>query len=467
MWIIILITIVHDFSRILTAENKLVIIPFTLKQIKYNSRYNSTFFLNDLLFNDIIIDVNIGTPLQKVPSKIDFNSKCFLMKTQDPDEVYDTNLYSPKLSTTFIKRSSKSFIDNITFESNEGSNTIEFSIVDNGPKFNYSNYDYIPVLGLDIPQFDSNCPNFFINLKKKELINKYIWTIEFINDKEGNLVIGDDLSVYNKSKYSENEYYTTYTSLRNLIIFDSIYIDNIFDNNKHYLNMTQTLLFNNYGVIVGPNEYKQLIDKIFFNELIEKKICSVDIVEYIYNKNSKAGLKYYVYSCDEREFKDRNNYYFNKFPKLVFTLKSVEHNFFFSKEDLFVHIYNKYYFLVIFQTNTNVKEIIWYLGEPFFKKYSLSFNFDAKTIGFYFKKDNNDPTEDNKDDIKKSTKTNNVALIIIIIIEVIAIATIIVFIVIYWKHIGTMRKNRVNEINDDNYEYLSEKNNKKEDSEIN
>ena len=49
-----------------------------------------------------------------------------------------------------------------------------------------------------------------------------------------------------------------------------------------------------------------------------------------------------------------------------------------------------YYFLVIFAKNStdskkyNPKEI-WYLGEPFYKKYPFTIDFDDKTLGFYIK----------------------------------------------------------------------------------
>ena len=102
---------------------------------------------------------------------------------------------------------------------------IEFAFVDYKLDFNYSIYNYVSILGLDIPKLDSNCPNFFIDLKKKGLINKLIWSFEFINNHEGNFIIGEDLSIYNESKYSLDNFYNAYTILKYFITFDSIYID--------------------------------------------------------------------------------------------------------------------------------------------------------------------------------------------------------------------------------------------------
>ena len=463
MWIIFIIALFHNFSIIYCYENNIIVIPFTLQQQYFIPNYNSTHFLNDHLFRNILLNLILGTPSQTVKSKVDSNSKCFLMQTQNTDNPYDINLYSPRLSTTIQKRTMKNFIDSISFTSQKESYMIEFSLVDGKANFNYSNYNFLPVLGLDIPPFeqlDSNCPNFFVKLKKQGLINKYIWTLEFINDYEGNFVIGDDLSIYNEGKYSSDNYYTTYSGLKNFIYFDSIYINKVLDenNNNYYINMTQSLMYINYGLIIAPHEYKELIDKLYFNNLFEKKICKSDISFYEYNKKNHAGLNYFIYSCDDKQFTNKNNNYYNKFPELIFSLKSIEHNLIFTKEDLFVHINNKYYFLIVFQTNYNVKEIIWYLGEPFYKKYTPTFNFDAKNIGFYFKKESDEITERNKG--KEYIEKNNTKFIFIIVFEAIGIIALVILIIFFAKHIREIRKNRVNEINDDNYEYFSENNNK-------
>ena len=121
-------------------------------------------------------------------------------------------------------------------------------------------------------------------------------------------------------------------------------------------------------------------------------------------------------------------------------------------------INDKLYFKVIFQTNIDVKEIIWYLGEPFYKKYTQTYNFDSKTLGFYFKK------ESDKEKDKDNDKIDNKKLILIIIIsvEVIIVIALIVLGIILWKKYRDLRKNRVNEINDDNYEYFTDKKEKKE-----
>ena len=451
---IIILTIL--FLKIISEENKIVVIPFTRRKINHDSEYNSTNFLSDYIFNNILLDLNIGTPSQKVQSKIDHFSNCFLMEIYN-ESLYNTRLYSPILSTSIVHVGTKYFHDLFNFEGQNESH-INFWIPDSTYNFNYTKYNYTPVFGTNIPKYKENCPNFFLDIKKKGLIKKLIWTFEYIDDNSGNLVIGEDLTIYNKSKYSLDNYYNTYINLNYLFSFDSVYINNTKDQNISYINMTQAMVFNNYGLTIGPNAYKQLIDKLFFNNLINNNICQCDIIKYEYNKKAHIFVEYYVYSCDEKKLTDKNNNYFNDFPDLVFRLKSIEHELIFTKEDLFDKINNKLYFKVIFQTNIDVKEIVWYLGEPFYKKYTQTINFDSKTIGFYFKK------ESDKEKDKDNDKIDNKKLLIIIVIsvEVIIVIVLIILGIILWKKYRDLRKNRVNEINDDNYEYFTDKKEKKE-----
>ena len=112
--------------------------------------------------------------------------------------------------------------------------------------------------------------------------------------------------------------------------------------------------------------------------------------------------------------------------------------------------------------NFDVKEIIWYLGEPFYKKYPITFNFDSKTMGLYLKNGEGDSGEDKGDNNEQKNK--NIIMIVIISIEVIIFIALIIVVIIMAKSFNDMRKQRINEINDDNYEYFTEKNKKNEES---
>ena len=444
-------------TTINSKEKKFISIPFFIKNITTNSSYNSTHFLNYFYLKEIILEFNIGTPFQKVNGKLDEKDECFEFKL---DKIYDdnNNRYCPNLSSSADKSSTKLIKDTFNFKDSENNYTMNF-LLDYGNNKDPLNLTYLPVLGLKVPNLITNCPNLIVNLKKEEIINKLIWTIEFINNNEGNLILGEELSVYDGIKYPKSKYYNIYFEIRYLINFDLVYIEakqyNSIDNNitRIFMNETQIMINLKSGFIIAPNEFKTIIDKNFFNELLNKNICQIDIINYVFNK--KVSLDYLVYSCSETSFAN----YYEQFPKLIFSSKGIEYNFEFNNSDLFQHINDRFYFLIIFQNSTNKKDIIWYFGEPFYKKYILSMNFDSKTIGFYLEKGESYTETKNDDNYDKNNSKNDsntkvVKVVIKFIIEILILVCLVVIISLIIVSIKEKRKKRTNELKDDNYEYM-------------
>ena len=141
MWIIFLIYLFVNFFEIICEVKNITVIPFTLRKIDYDSNYNSTNFLNDYIYTNILFNLNIGTPSQNITSQIDYNSKCFLMQTQNSETPNDTKFYIPRLSNTIEKRASKNYIDAMNFKEHNESYLIEFAFVDYKLDFNYSKYN--------------------------------------------------------------------------------------------------------------------------------------------------------------------------------------------------------------------------------------------------------------------------------------------------------------------------------------
>jgi hypothetical protein len=250
-------------------------------------------------------------------------------------------------------------------------------------------------------------------------------------------------------------------------------------NNKNDSNfkITTAYININYGFIIGTNEYKEYIDKYFFNKLIEKNICRIDLIKYFSNNNTNIefnNTSFYVYSCYKREFEGQTSErhpstnHFNDFPNLVFSSKIMEFDFKLTKDDLFEQISDRYYFFVIFAKNfTDDKKYnskdVWYLGEPFYKKYSFSVNLDSKTIGFYGDKIHNFTNINNKtQNVDKTNKDYNfkgkMNSTIKYIIEI--VVGIILLLIAYYIGVTVRekRRKRANELKDDNYEYFPEKN---------
>ena len=56
MQIIFLISLFHNFSKIICEEKNINVIPFTLRKIDHDSNYNSTHFLNDYIYTHILFN---------------------------------------------------------------------------------------------------------------------------------------------------------------------------------------------------------------------------------------------------------------------------------------------------------------------------------------------------------------------------------------------------------------------------
>ena len=470
-------------------SSEAISLPFKIKFSKFQLFYNSTNFLNDYFRRQLIAEFDMGSPPQKINGYIEY-STCFWFKE---DKSNDLKKYSPKKSFSLekgikydINPHYKNFDDIFYFQGINETIKLDFLIYDYKKE---SNDTYIPTIGINshfIFGYSTamfyTCPNFIRDLKSKKVTNKTIWSIKYNNKYEGEFIIGNELFEYNPIKYPKSKYSTTYIKINLSIFFESIYVQDIWHNkdakNKNDSNfkITSANLNINSGFIIGTNEYKEYIDKYFFNKLIERNICRVDLIKYFSNNNTNKkfnNINFYVYSCYKREFEGQTSEghpstnYFNDFPNLVFSSKTMEYDFKLTKDDLFEQISGRYYFFVIFAKNFtdskkyNPKEI-WYLGEPFYKKYSFSVNLDSKTIGFYVDKIHNYNNINKTQNVDKSNmdynfkgKMNNV---IKYIIEIIAGIILLFIAYCIGVTVREKRRKRANELKDDNYEYLPEKN---------
>jgi len=398
----------------LPLGTSIISIPFKLNISNASKPFNSSDFYDSYFNRSIIIEMNIGNPSIKINASLNLKSSCFYFSKDDTN----TNNYYPINSSSFkLNGKSKMYSnlrianDIIYFQDIKRIQKLSFLLM-NDTDMNIKNHNYMPIIGLDYPFvtygrfFFSTCPNFFNDLKQARLIKKMIWTIKFNSKYNGEFIFGDDLSEYNGSIYHEELYTKTYYDPQYSIIFDSIYTINKMNNRIKYITdndsnkMNRKVFINiNSGVIIGTKEYKNYIDSIFFNNLIQRKICQIDCVN-----------DYFIYSCNN-ELNERTSQenpstsYYNEFPELIFSSKKLEYNFIFKSKDLFEQIFDKYYFLIIFKNNTkdNSKDS-WYLGEPFYRKYTFSMDLDSRTIGFYFKEEENDNLANN---IKNNNKIDN------------------------------------------------------------
>ena len=279
------------------------------------------------------------------------------------------------------------------------------------------------VLGLNEkttrPNSDLEKVNFIQELKSKNLIDSFAFSIKYNNENDGDLIIGNYPHEYNKSFTKES-----LIEINSHRIFDNGEWGIIFDNitsgdieiTERYKIFTSVLYLED-GIFYSNNIYKKIINNAFFNDYLEKNIC--------YEKNIKSSLnsEYQIYICD-------NTIDIKKFPSLKFHLKNSNLVFEFNYNDLFDEYHNKVYFLVGFTKATN-----WRIGKPFFKKYTVVFNQDKRTIGFY-----------------KNTKNNVNFFLKLILLIILGIIIILLLINLKYKkslNLFKSKRNKANELEED------------------
>ena len=439
-----------------------IVIPFKTYHRQITPSQNiAENFIKENINNTIYIELDIGNPSQKIPALIysdEFgifllNKKCPISSffnniessssTFTKSELYKDYTYKFRTQTDMLLAS-----DIFRFELNDKNQKqaiLDFmyspnvngggSIIEENAEKHFAdnnNYDYT-CLGIGIRSeqyvgrdFESN---FVRQLYHKEIIENNYFSIiydENTSDK-GIFLLGIEPHLYNNDIYEEKQLRHINSRGKNFYIFWSLYPDKIFFTvNNQNINITTNLVCSleyNIGLIYGTKDYLDLIKQYFFDKLILEKKCheeyinSVYAIFYCYNKN------------DIKEF-----------PTLNLFLQQLLYTFVLDYNDLFLEKDGKYFFKIIFDKNNKMQ---WKLGKPFLSKYTLYYDYEAKTIGFY----NQDLSS------KKGKKILNVFLNIFYVI----IICVFGFLGFYYgkKAYDKVRKKKIYEI-DDNYEYKND-----------
>ena len=309
--------------------------------------------------------------------------------------------------------------------------------------------------------------NFITQLKKREIIGNYDWSIffkkgpnnngnflynpEYLINAKGEILIGDLPNNYNPNNFNIQQLKKTYSKYTPLLFkwgleFKNIYFyknnneTNIISKkngtNMENISVTDVQININQYIILSPLIYFYKIKTYFFDYYIKEGICKIN-----------EGIEYKTISCEKSKKFGIDN--LKKFPSLFMEHHEFNYTFEFTYEDLFLEKDNNYWFLVALSSFKNDLEE-WNMGIIFLRKYNLIFNQDTKTISFY---NPNILIEDIDD-----KKWNRIALISILTIILIGIFFIIGIIYIYiCKKIfkSYKGKKRINHIYD-NSDYLKE-----------
>ena len=409
-------------------SSSIIKIPF--KILKYQSPLNQRLekTVEDMSFYFKILSlIEIGNPPQKIEASFNLKSSNFFISN---DCRNCSTFYSYKNSDSFTKIETDKIPIGFgnPFYANE---TFYFYDENNKQKKIENMMIYLPRLPQDFSQRNiklKNClniglkfPTFSLNnfqesfiqqLKRKNIINQYLWTIVFYNKKsekdyDGAFIFGDIINDYypyinSSNSFSLDNIVHTYTGNRKRknqtnrksdlewgLQFDEIYYecsnrnlnnsnDNDNTNNIIYMHRLITEFNFKINVIYTTFEYSRNIQRDFFNFYFEKNIC-----KYTYMRGSMYKFIY----CYKNNFTQND---LEKFPVLNFKNKILRYIFTLDYKDLFTLTYDKKYYIF----NIMVVNVYqgdgpdggqWVFGLPFWRKYQFSFDIDTKSIYFYNK----------------------------------------------------------------------------------
>jgi len=449
-------------------------LPFDTVLTKDDSLKENIDLYEYLFENNLYTNLTIGSPPQIVKSLIKFESKGFYIYQGAFNYTLSSTSkkYHWKIDKWFFNSISYMITDHFYFKSFNDYKNIQPNIIKTNETLliviskikeninkNYFNYgilglSYNEKKTLESPESGINfmniCKNNW-NLKNKVFYfdfdkDNYTYNKFFNNYHKGYLILGKDLT---EDEQEKNGIRYTYLSkdkdTSNWIInFDHIYSRKNYGHNLEF-NYKQlgAQIIVNMPNIIGTQEYLNYINETFFSELINQKICFVRIINDTENKSDL-----FSFVCDGKSdiFKNALN---NDFSELIFESKDLEKNFSLYIYDLFS--YNNFnksdanlYFLVLFYHNQKKLNKNWILGVPFCKKYTLSFDYENKRVGYYLSKEIQ----------MLEQKDNKYINIIFKIIGIIFLIGIIFILGMKFqkKQIKIPRKNKANELDDD-YEY--------------
>ena len=357
-------------ALILKIQTKTNILKFPLIQIYGPDDYN---YINSLLASDVYTTINLGTPPQ--------NMRIYLSQS-----LFMTYIAGEKSQA---KIESISYFDSTKSKTYHPNETKEFRYIHSDFIWAYNAYDNLQNILDDfsfllITKFEERLVdlypgklglkgnaekeekneylkhNFIHQLLEKKVISKNIYTINFENETNGNLIFGALPDEYDKN-YNKKDLISI-SGLNNnewSINFDTISFNGIELNS-----MRKGIFLIEYGLIRAPKEFVELFTKHFFQKYIDENICK-------YHYTSPG-----YFSCNSK-------FNINDFKGINFTLNAYNFSFFLDSNSLFHTYKNITYFYIVFGSGN------WIFGKPFFEKYQLSFDLDKGSILWYGKKSKN------------------------------------------------------------------------------
>ena len=505
-------------------SSSIIKIPFKVKKSQNFQEQSKEKSIRDMaFFVKLISSIELGNPLQKIETIFDLKNSNFYILNYCYNCSY---FYSYNKSSSFFKAQTElipggiknSFYAFETFYFHDGKTNNRKEVKDMLIYLPLSNNKNNSLnIGL---RFSDNINNdyqesFIQQLKHKNIINQYFWTMIFNDDKnlnkeyDGFFIFGDILKDFYTTfnNYSYNKIVHTYTGNgkkmekgNNIInflewglLFDEVYYElkaKKYNQNSNIVkvNNIKSEFDFNLDKIYGTFEYTQNIKRDFFQLYFIRNICQPTYM--------RGSMFNYIY-CYANNFTKED---LQKFPSLYFKSIDLKFTFSLNYNDLFYLTEDKKYYIfnIMIIDIYNVDGIdydeidgfVWVFGLPFWKKYQFSFDSDNKLIYFYNKNgifiENNDyvendyyndekeiseknenneinnkkRVEDKKKEKYYSIEVKKVILFVVLAIFFIFLFCILILIIkkiLFKKGFILIRAKKANELNEDKYyEYSSE-----------
>ena len=406
----------------------------------------------------IYTDIKVGTPSQTIPMTIKtWQYPTFVSSTVMTEDI--TVKFDFINSRTFKKKDDMLKIGMVGYDFNKGYYSQDIFEIDSSKKENF-NFMLATSAGIGVHNisggiglskvnpsqddaFNPQRTRFIQQLLDNNLIDKKIFGFLYDTEYEGRLIFGAylyevdenykelDINEFDMDTDVHHDYFDRW-----LIKFD---VNCITGEEKSiiYEEPTFGVLVIEYGLIVGSTEfYEKFADKYF-----EKKNCQKTEIY------SEQNL--YIYYCtDESQFQD--------FPDIIFKYPG-KYNFKFTKDELFIKKGDKYYFQIGFKIFApDYSENFWYIGQPFFRKYSIFLKEVDK--GFKMSYYLTQKFDKEKNEEEKSSSKQKIAIVILSLVVALLVTAIVVYFVFFYEK--KKRKIRVTELEDEqDYEYFSKEKN--------
>ena len=430
--------------------------------MEYEKNSSSIYKLFDSV-NPIYGKIKLGSNEQELIMRIRLDSYPTVI-SEDIESSKNFKLYDKNSSKTYYQINNQSYTAKEFLEGYLSRDLATFSENEKMDRFHFfytvrlREKANIPsgIIGLDIkkrnaiygPKFHNHSINFIDQLEDGQIIDEYGVTIilDKKDRKRGKLFFGADLDqIFNDFK----DCVKTRVKAGDDVDANFMNWGFIFDSAKLGENTLKSkvveLTFDN-DFILSTDEYSYMIMDLFFNELIEKNVCTME----------DLTISYYKYiKCKESVLGA-----LDKFPTLTFFGTDVNFDEFhidFTAQDLFENIDGTVYFKVIIMKPTSrsiAANNEWEFGKLFFRKYVVTLDRRRKTITFYSHTNLSDIYEAihynvNKNengtetvDVKKSTVINSYNITFIIIISLVIIFTSIALVINRKKLTKSKKKNK-------------------------